>query len=635
MGEFSCPAAVLGGFLVLPLSPPPVSSFVLSLLLPSTANDMAASLAILSTLALLPKPAFSAAEPKQASWSSRGHGGDGPWNAVTVSIGGQPSIALFPGREFHSYVTTSDYCAFNASTPHCESGTYLKDQAVAGRSTGAQGIRFSPSVVESVAGVRAKGADANMFLEDIDLGGKGGLVKNATIALYENQMLEYPSGSLYPIFTGCLSLGAPDPKQVFIGASDIPTVNATILPWALAQDGSIPSSSFGLHYGSAASTSARVSGSLLYGGYDKNRVVGNVLSIDGRLSKPVLLQDIAIRVVKGASPFSQTSSDPSGPKPNLLRAGNSSIPTSGLPVILDPCSPYLTLPKSTCDAIASHLPVSYNSSLGLYLWNTTSPRYTAIVSSASVLSFTFMGSSNTQTLSVSVPFAHLNLTLSPPFVSSDPTPYFPCFTGGIGAHVLGRAFFQDAFIGANWEAKKIFLAQAPGPKIPAGVEATDIAPTNTSIKAGSNDWESSWDGVWLALTPEEASGSVPVIPAPAPEPSGNDSESPAAEDENTGAGTRSEVKIGIGVGVAAAVVAIAAVVGGVVMWRRKRKVPALIETENGTRVEHEPAPDGKWWMPSGQEPKQGELAGWAEPVEVPMEAKSEPRAVFEMPATPR
>ena len=47
-----------------------------------------------------------------------------------------------------------------------------------------------------------------------------------------------------------------------------------------------------------------------------------------------------------------------------------------------------------------------------------------------------------------MPLAHLNLTLSPPFTSA-PVPYFPYFTGSTGTYMLGRAFFQDAFIRAN------------------------------------------------------------------------------------------------------------------------------------------------------------------------------------------
>ncbi len=90
-----------------------------------------------------------------------------------------------------------------------------------------------------------------------------------------------------------------------------------------------------------------------------------MLSLSGDLGTPLTLQGITLHVVDGTSPFPSLAKG--GATPNLLAQGNSSIPTAGLPVRIDPCSPYLTLPRSTYNAIASHLPVSYNASLGLYL----------------------------------------------------------------------------------------------------------------------------------------------------------------------------------------------------------------------------------------------------------------------------
>ncbi|KAJ4291382.1 hypothetical protein N0V88_005975 [Collariella sp. IMI 366227] len=346
-----------------------------------------------------------------------------------------------------------------------------------------------------------------MDLETIDLGFKDGFFPNHTLALIqtESEMYTYPGGKWYPIFTGCFSLGAQERYQVFTSdsAGKNPTINATMIPWALKDDGATTSSSFGLHYGSA-SPFAKVPGSLLYGGYDRNRVTGSILDFQGTFSQSITLQDISIDVIKGSSPFESipSSSSDSSTITGLLAKGNSTITPSGLSLYIDPCSPYLTLPQSTCDAIASHLPVIYDASLGLYLWNTSSPRYKLIVASASALSFTFMGGRNTDSATIHIPFRHLNLTLTAPFTDG-PTPYFPCFTGGTGEYVLGRAFLQDAFLGANWERSKFFLAQAPGPNIPAGVDPVSIQPDEETIKSGGNNWERSWEGFWSVLTPED------------------------------------------------------------------------------------------------------------------------------------
>ncbi|KAH6847553.1 aspartic peptidase domain-containing protein [Chaetomium sp. MPI-CAGE-AT-0009] len=446
------------------------------------------SLLSLFTLSLL--GLALAAEPRQAVWSKQAFGPDGPWNAVEVSIGSQPNIALFPGRMFETYVTTSDYCAFNNSVPHCASGTYLKDRLVAGTNSATRRIPYQPETQKMLAGIETRGI-TNMYLETVAMqfGDRIVQVKNHTIALIESksQMFAYPDGTFYPIFTGCLSIGAPDRQQVFTGEGAMPTINASMIPWALESAGETPSSSFGLHYGSAGVT-AKIAGSLLFGGYDRNRVISPILSLDADFRNPATLQDISLHVIKGASPFPPSTTTTAAPSAitGLLAPGNDADTTQRtLPVILDPCSPYLTLPKATCDAIAAHLPVHYNASLGLYLWDTTSPRYRLITASASTLAFTFMGGSNTESSTIHVPFPHLNLTLAPPFTPA-PVPYFPCYTGGApgGGYALGRAFFQDAFLGANWEQGRAWLAQAPGPNVPAGVDVVAVAPGDGEIAGG-------------------------------------------------------------------------------------------------------------------------------------------------------
>lgn len=534
-------------------------------------------------------------EPKSATWSGKTFGPDGPWNAVEVSIGAQPKIALFPGRMWATYVTTTDYCALNGSIPHCQSGGYDKDDAVA-VSNGNRAMRvvYEPPGQELEAGVTVTGK-GSVFLDSLDLGFQGGAILNVTVAIIESQMVEYPDGTWYPIFTGCLGVGAPNPKQIFTGGNGVPTVEGTMLPWAFKDADLVASSSFTLHYGSGV-PSAKMSGSLVFGGYDRNRVLGDVLTLDGDFWKAITLQDVSIRVIKGSSPF-KPFSDKNNPsiQAGLLAQGNSSISSAGLAVLLDACSPYFTLPKTTCDAIASHLPVTYNPSLGLYLWNTSSPRYAPIISSASVLSFTIMGASNTQSQTFHVPFQHLNLTLTQPFVDT-PTPYFPCYTGGPGAFALGRAFFQDAFVGANWERNKIWVAQAPGPNVPANGQMVNVQPEDVTIKGGDNDWEKSWDGFWKVLTEEDVKPLEGLVDDgtgnihPGSDDGAGDgggggksgdesSSSSSSSSSNTNGGGGMSTAATAGIAVGAAVGGIALVAAAWIWWaRRKRAAQTALPT---------------------------------------------------------
>ncbi|KAK4250206.1 hypothetical protein C7999DRAFT_11939 [Corynascus novoguineensis] len=556
--------------------------------------------------------------PQQVAWSQESLGPDGPWNAVEVSLGSQPKIALFPGRMWHTFVSSSDYCSINASVPHCASGTYNTNRVAEDAANGGVGgrLKWRPPTQQLLAGIKVHG-ESKLYLDTVDLLSELDTIDEHSLAVIETEdhMLEYPGGTRYPIFTGCFSIGAPDPMQIFETASTSrdPPINATMIPWNLKSKGETASSSYGLHIGSAGPT-AKMQGSLLFGGYDRNRVLGDVLSLGGDISNPVGLRDISIQVVKGPSPFGSQSpnSEPAKSMTGLLGKGNSSIDSAGLPVLLDPCSPYFTLPKSTCDSIASHLPVSYNDSLGLYLWNVSSPRYRNIVASASVLAFTLIGASNTQEVTINVPFRHLNLTLSPPFTDS-PTPYFPCFTGGTGTFVLGRAFLQDAFLGGNWEMRKTFVAQAPGPNVPARADPVNVEPGDSTIEASNNDWVRSWEGFWTVLKTEDVKDSnQDDTYTPSNDDGGGDANGVNGGDESVdGSATSGEQQNGgLSPGIIAAIAVASAVVGMAIVgaavffrYRRKKKPAQAPATE--------PLP--KYYS----DPDTKAVMGWVPPAELP------------------
>ncbi|KAK2592544.1 hypothetical protein QQS21_009759 [Conoideocrella luteorostrata] len=484
--------------------------------------------------------------PRAAKWAAQPVGPDGPWNAVTASIGAdsQP-LALFPGHVWQTIVPTEGYCSKNASTSHCTAGTYSKDRAIAAK---LKGVQFKPGIQDFMAGVRMKGKSMDTYLDNCDIVGS---VPDCSLALVDDQMMEYPSGQWFPIFAGCLSVGAPSENQSY-SQSPQPSINASIFPWYLTNHNSIPSSSFGMHIGSASSASP-MSGSLNFGGFDKNRITGDILTLGGEPLAEVPLTDVSIKVIKGQSPFEFSE------KPGLLASGNSSMPKSGIPVTLDGCSPYLTLPKSTCDSISTYLPVTYNDSLGLYLWNTKDPKFKHIMSSASTLSFSIMGSDNTKSITIKVPFQHLNLTIEPPLVST-PVSYFPCSTGGTGSYVLGRAFLQDAFIAGNWHKKTWWLAQAPGPNIPTP-DVVSIDANDVSIRGSGNDWVASWDRVWSGLAASD--GATPTPPVPT-----------STSTSDSGLTNAAKVGIGVGVGVGGSVL-----IGLCIIWflwrkRQSRRQPA-------------------------------------------------------------
>ncbi|RYP67249.1 hypothetical protein DL771_007338 [Monosporascus sp. 5C6A] len=471
---------------------------------------------------------------------------------------------MYPGREFASYILTSDYCNYNRSLP-CDAaraGLYNTALSQLGGS-GSNGLIVWQPGPDYMQGLPVKGPNLDVWVDSMDIGGQS--IPNVSLTLLAENFAEYPDGSWKPLSVGCLGIGAPDTvNQTFTKGSE-PAVNASLIPGYLWSQGTTASNSFGMHIGSV---DPPIDGSLYFGGYDQNRVIGDIITETDDYTKEIALKDITINVLEGASPWNFSSMG------GILAQGNDSISSVGIQVSVDGCSPYLSLPRSTCDALASHLPVDYNEALGLYIWDTSDTRYTLIVGSASALQFTFLSGSNTQNVTISVPFLHLNLTLDAPLVE-EPQQYLPCFTGS-DRYTLGRAFLQDAFVGANWGAKTWWLAQAPGPSVPSS-RVVELGEGDTSITASNNDWVASWSGIWKALSAEEVSeaGTSTGI---ASQPSTIDNTADTDTVPPQG-GLANGAKVGIGIGVGLGALAIFGALG---FFIRRRSRASKGDTEGST-----------------------------------------------------
>ncbi|KAG0157329.1 hypothetical protein PDIDSM_4514 [Penicillium digitatum] len=186
-------------------------------------------------------------------------------------------------------------------------------------------------------------------------------IPSSNLITVEDGYQTYPGGQNYPLEVGTLALGAQYVNQTFgdVGGN-------LITGWLWNGSQTIQSNTYGMHIGFFA---LGIPGSLMLGGYDQSRVLGDV-SVQPHTgsSAPINLLDVSLGVATGGSPWNSTS------KENLLAQGNSSL-LGGTTVIAAPVDPYLYLPQSSCDAIAAELPVTHNSDLGLYAWNTDDPQY--------------------------------------------------------------------------------------------------------------------------------------------------------------------------------------------------------------------------------------------------------------------
>lgn len=322
---------------------------------------------------------------------------------------------------------------------------------------------------------------------------------NQAISITENTTVNYPGGGSYTMDVGYFSLNGASENETWTSTNGTSVTLNYTLP-LLYNNAVVPSNSWSY---TAGSPTFDLSGSLVLGGYDRSRCLTDPIT---STNSTFQLQSINLGVTRGGSAFL-----------NLPDTGNASIATmtnismNGLSVLPNPGVPYLYLPQATCDAIAKFLPVTYNSDFALYFWNTTSPAFSAIVSSPHNLKFNFISSDASANTAIHVPLALLNLTLQSPLVSTD-TQYFPCSpyspSDGTTYH-LGRAFLQAAFVAQNWGTNTSWLAQAPGPGLSAE-QITNLEPDDATLASMVNgpDWLSTWSGHLKALdTSSTGSGS--------------------------------------------------------------------------------------------------------------------------------
>jgi hypothetical protein len=314
-------------------------------------------------------------------------------------------------------------------------------------------------------------------------------------------------------------------------------------------NGLIPSMSYGLHVGSVY---PNITPSLYWGGYDSSRLLGPPVTSN---NETFTLRDISLTVSSGGGAYLNNSANSTV---SVLSSTSVGGPLTAKP---DPGPPYMYLPQSVCDAIAQHLPVSFNKDFNLYTWDTSSPAYTQIVSSPHSLTFTFDSAIGTGT-NINVPFALLNLTLDYP-LASPPVQYFPCrpYSPSSGSpYILGRSFLQAAFIGTAWDQKKLFLAQAPGPSI-QDQNIQTIGPKDVALSS----WQKNptWDQTW-ALTLKALPGTFNnTLPEPASAGSTTNDSSGSKKKSGISAGAIAGIVIGV-----VALLVLAAI--GLFMFRKKK-----------------------------------------------------------------
>lgn len=164
---------------------------------------------------------------------------------------------------------------------------------------------------------------------------------------------------------------------------------------------------------------------------------------------------------------------------------DSSQTTDSFDAVLDSTLPYLYLPGSICDDLEEKLGLRRtNDSLGneIYLFNTSKS-----TSSPERIQIALHDPNDaSQSTTITFPFDAFNLTASWPLFTDGSRPYFP-IRKSQGTNILGRAFFQEAYVVADYERHNFTIAQAvfpdpqPSPQL-ISIESTAFEPPPPSHK---------------------------------------------------------------------------------------------------------------------------------------------------------
>ncbi|KAF2088279.1 hypothetical protein K490DRAFT_39930 [Saccharata proteae CBS 121410] len=510
---------------------------------------------------------FLAASGESASnlkvpWSTEIYGPDGPWHAVTALVGGLNSqgttqVDLFPGGIYGTFLLTDDACSLFPNTT-CGKGGLWSPDFKSDTDTGFEATWRTNSFENTTLG------SGETYVQAMTINGL--TVGNVPLVATDNFKQTSPGGTEYGSECGTLALGTGSTTQVQV-FDTAPTSNDSWgfeFPAALYNESIIPSYSWMLHIGSA---NLDYDGSLILGGYDKGRTIGPYLNYTGA---GLSLLDIGLGVERGASPFSTGAKTVTG---LLLDDTNEQTIVD---IYVDELLPYMYLPAKTCERLAQILPLTYDTTLRYYLWNTEDSSYETIITSPTYLSFVFNSTADTSTnVTIKVPLMLLNLTLSSPLVEKD-TQYFPCLDNtfdGAETHRLGRAFLQSAFYGYNYNAYTSWLGQAAGPGL--GEERIDIADATYDIETNDDNGTilyDSWRDYW---TPLAADSSVSATPSTA------DSGSAESKTDSGSDGLATGAIAGIIVG---AICALLVLAGGALWWWRQRRQRKTV-AKSGSAVE--------------------------------------------------
>lgn len=202
---------------------------------------------------------------------------------------------------------------------------------------------------------------------------------------------------------------------------------------------------------------SQVLGSLTLGGCDTSKFIPNDFSVPFApdVDKDLTIQINSISTDKGVSLLS-----------------------SPIMAFLDSTVPYIYLPTSACTLFENTFGLIWNETAQLYLVNTT--QHVLLQTQNASVTFTIGSNSTSSMVNITLPYAAFDLTASYPLVSGT-TRYFPLQRANDSTqYTLGRTFFQEAYVIADFERKNFSVSQCEWVQAPQNLVAI-MPPSNSTL----------------------------------------------------------------------------------------------------------------------------------------------------------
>ena len=234
---------------------------------------------------------------------------------------------------------------------------------------------------------------------------------------------------------------------------------------SLKDQGSIPSRSWGYTAGKSYLTPP-VFGSLTLGGYDGARARSNDVTFP---FGPDQTRDLLLDLRSISSSASK----------HLLLTGDGTIN-----IWLDSLVPDIWLPKEACQRFEDIFSLSYNSSISKYTVNDTI--HTTLIAQNPNVTFEFGAVGNEpskqKTVSITMQYKSFDLVYNTT-ETGETTRYFPLQQADNSSqYTFGRAFFQDAYVVADYERYNFKVFQASIPDSSTSQKIVSILPPGAEQK---------------------------------------------------------------------------------------------------------------------------------------------------------